>query len=547
VYRLRLVLLAGPFLMFAVAAAAQDQAAARRAPLFDNLGKYHHKITTGSESAQKYFDQGLTLVYGFNHHEAIRSFKEAARLDPDCAMAWWGIALAYGLNINAPMMEEVVPRAYEALQEAQKLAPKVSEKEQAYIRALAKRYTAEPVKDRLPLEKAYADAMREVATRYPDDLDAATLFAEATMNTMPWNYWSKEGTPQPGTEDAIAALESVLRRNPVHPGANHYYIHAVEASPHPERGLAAAYRLGHLCPGAGHLVHMPSHIFLRLGFYHDAVTANERAVAADETYIASCKVQGFYPAMYYSHNVHFLWYALTLEGRSDESIREGKKAAAMLKDEKGSPEMPQIYWLRTTTVLALARFGRWQDVLREPLPAPDLLYERAISHYARGLAFARLRKLPDAEAELAELTKVLSHKDAPALESDYLPGLSLMRLAHLLLTAEVEGGRGSSDARIKRLEEAVKLQDELPYMEPPYWYYSVRQSLGAALLDAGQSAKAETVYRADLKHWPKNGWSLFGLLQSLRQQGKTEDAADIQRQFRDAWKYADVTLTASSF
>ncbi len=524
-----------------------DQAAVRTAPLFTNLGSHHHPITAASKDAQRYFDQGLTLVYGFNHHEAIRSFKEALRLNAHCAMAWWGIALAHGLNINAPMMEDAVPQAYEAIQQAQKLVEKASEKEKAYVQALARRYTETPVKDRAPLEKAYADAMREVSKRFPDDLDAATLAAEAIMNTMPWNYWEKDGRPRPGTEDAIALLESVLRRNPNHPGANHYYIHAVEASPQPERGLPAAYRLCNLCPGAGHLVHMPSHIFLRLGYYHDAVLANERAVAADETYISNCKAQGFYPMMYYSHNVHFIWFALAMEGRSEEAIREGRKAAEMLKEAKGSPEMPQIYWVRSTPVLALARFGRWDEVLREKPPAAELTYERAISHHARGLAFVRKHKLSDAAKELKDLEKIVNDKETAALESDYLPGATLIKIAYSILAGEVAGAKGDAAEGIKRLEAAVRLQDDLPYMEPPYWHYPIRQSLGTALLGAGEYEKAEAVYREDLKKWPRNGWSLFGLLQSLRQQGKFAEAADVERQFRDAWKYADVTLTASSF
>lgn len=535
------------FMCVAQTTTADDQAALRTAPIFSNLGKHTHKVTTNSPEAQRYFDQGLTFVYGFNHHEAIRSFKEVVRLDPDCAMAWWGIALAHGLNINAPMMEEAVPLAYEAIQQAQKLAPKASEKEQAYIQALAKRYTEMPVKDRLPLEQAYADSMREVAKRHPEDLDAATLFAEALMNTMPWNYWEKDGKPKPATEEILSILETVLQRNPNHPGANHYYIHAVEASPQPERGLPAAYRLGDLCPGAGHLVHMPAHIFLRLGYYHDAAVANERAIAADETYISHCKAQGFYPMMYYSHNIHFLWFATAFEGRGEASIREGRKAAGMLKDAKGSPEMPQIYWVRATAVLALARFGRWDDILREPQPPAELVFEKAMSHYARGLAFTRQRKASDAAQELTALDKIATDKDTAALESDYLPGASLIRIAHAILAADVAGLNGDTAAQIKRLEEAVKLQDDLPYMEPPYWYYPVRQSLGAARLEAGQAASAEAVYREDLKRWPRNGWSLFGLMQSLRRQGKTAEALEVDRQFRDAWKHADVTLTASRF
>jgi tetratricopeptide (TPR) repeat protein len=298
--------------------------------LFDNLGKHHHRITTTSKRAQKYFDQGLTLVYGFNHQEAIRSFQAAADLDPKCSMAYWGIALAYGPNINAPMPDDAIPKAYAALQKAIELASGVSKKEQAYIRALSKRYVAKPIKDRSKLDRAFADAMREVVKQFPDDLDAATLFAEALMDTTPWDYWTKEGKPKAQTKEIVAALERVLKHDPNHPGANHYYIHAVEASPNPERGLAAAHRLGDIAPGAGHLVHMPSHIYLRVGYYHEASLANERAIAADQSYIVQCRAQGFYPTLYASHNMHFLAYTTSLEGRSAASLRAARQTAGHL-------------------------------------------------------------------------------------------------------------------------------------------------------------------------------------------------------------------------
>jgi tetratricopeptide (TPR) repeat protein len=517
-----------------------------RAPLFNNLGTHHHPVTTRSKEAQRYFDQGLTLVYGFNHHEAIRSFRAAARLDPDCAMAYWGAALAYGMNINMPMMEDAVPKAYEALQKALELAPKASEKERAYIQALAKRYTAKPEKDRGPLDRAYADAMRELARRYPDDLDAATLFAEAVMDTMPWNYWTEDGKPRAGTEEVITVLESVLKRDPNHPGANHYYIHAVENSPNPEGGLPAAYRLGGLCPGAGHLVHMPSHIFLRVGYYREAAVANERAIAADEAYIAQCKAQGVYPANYYSHNAHFLWYVTMLEGRGEEALRAGRKAAAV-PTAKDLQEMPHLHWLRPVPLLTLARFGRWDELLREPQPAADAPYEIAMWHYARGLAYVRQRKTEQAAGQLEALQAVAASKEAQAMEIPFFPGHSLIRLAEAILAAELAGLRGNAEEQLRGLEEAVRRQDKLPYMEPPYWYYPVRQSLGAALLQGGQVAKAEAVYREDLKRHPNNGWSLYGLLQCLRRQGRTEEAADVERRFREAWSGADVALTASCF
>src|SRR5438445_2911310 len=354
-------------LLVPLAAVARDHDApgGDKAPLFDNLGRHHHTVTTSSKDAQQYFDQGLMLCFAFNHPEAIRSFQEAARLDPNCAMAHWGIAFAYGANINMPMTDEAVPKAYAALQKAQELAPKSTAREQAYVRALAKRYGDKPAKDRAPLDKAFADAMREVVRQFPDDADAAVLFGEALMDTMPWKYW-EDGRPKPETVEVLTALEGVLAKHPNHAGACHYYIHAVEASPHPERGLAAAHRLRDLVPGAGHLVHMPSHIYLRVGDYHEAAACNERAVAADEAYIGRHKVTSMYAAMYYPHNLHFLWYALAMEGRSDESLRVARKVASLPVPH--GMDMPEIHWVRAAPLAALARFGRWDDILREPDP-----------------------------------------------------------------------------------------------------------------------------------------------------------------------------------
>ncbi len=516
-----------------------------KAPLLDGLGRHHHKVTTASKDAQRYFDQGLTLCFAFNHPEAIRSFREAARLDPDCAMAHWGIAFAYGANINMPMPDEAVPKAYAALARAVELAPKATPNEQAYVRALRKRYAEKPQKDRAPLDRAFADAMREVAKEHPDDLDAAVLFAEALMDTMPWAYWTEDGKPKPETEEALAALERVLGRSPNHAGACHYYIHAVEASPHPERGLAAAHRLRDLVPGAGHLVHMPSHIYLRVGQYHEASACNERAVAADEAYITRHKVKTHYAGMYYPHNMQFLSYSTAMEGRGGDSVRVARKVGAGVSDEDAM-HMPMAQWLKATPLLALARFGRWDEVLKEPKPDEELLYVTAMWRHARGLAFARTGKPDEAAREAAELEKIARDKELEPLELPNFPGASLVKLANTVLAAEVAGARGERDVLVRGLEEAVRMQDKLPYMEPPYWYFPLRQRLGAALVEAGRAADAEKVYREDLRRNPENGWSLFGLLQCLRAQGKAE-AADADRRFREAWRYADVTLTASSF
>ncbi|MFO0947462.1 MAG: hypothetical protein U1D30_16255 [Planctomycetota bacterium] len=512
------------------------------APLLAGLGDHHHAISTKSPEAQKYFDQGLVLLYAFNHNEAVRAFEEAARLDPECAMAYWGISFALGPNINAPATEEGNKRAFGAIEKAQLLAEKASPKEKAYMGALAKRYTKELPKDRAPLDAAYADAMRDVARRFPEDLDAATLFAEASMDTMPWNYWTPEGQPRQGTQEIIDTLEHVLKLNPDHPGANHYYIHAVEASPNPERGLASAQRLETLVPASGHLVHMPSHIYLRLGMYHRASEMNELAIVADEDYIAACKAQGFYPANYYSHNVHFLWYSSSMEGRRATALAAARKTAEIVT-EKSAEEMPHLAWLRSVPQFAFVRFGMWDEVLSAP--EPNNLFEKALWHGTRGLAFARQRKLTEAKRESTSLDKIARSKEVEMLEMPNFPGLSILRIADTILKAEVAGLEGNKDQWTMTLDTAVHLEDQLAYMEPPYWYIPTRHFLGAALLECQKEEAAESVYRDDLIKHPNNGWALFGLMQSLRAQGKAADAERVHAQFLEAWKHADIALTSS--
>jgi tetratricopeptide (TPR) repeat protein len=517
-----------------------------KAPLLDNLGRLHHPVSTTSKDAQRYFDQGLTLCFAFNHPEAIRSFQEAAKIDPTCAMAYWGVAFAYGANINMPMSDDAVPKAYDALQKAQKLAPQASENERAYIEALAKRYGDKPQKDRAPLDKAFADAMREVSRRFPDDLDAATLFAEALMDTMPWSYWTEEGKAKPETEEVLTTLESVLQRQPDHIGACHYYIHAVEASPHPEKGLVAAHRLRDLVPGAGHLVHMPSHIYLRLGQYHEASLCNERAIAVDEGYVQRYQVKSMYSAMYLTHNIQFLSYSTSMEGRRGDSLRAARKAAAGIT-KMDIEHMPMTQWVKATPLVMLVRFGQWDDVLLEPQPDADWLFVSAMWHYARGMAFVRKRNLAEAEKAVAALDAIAQGKAIEKLELPDFPGPSVTSIASVVLSAEIAGLRGNQDARIGGLAGAVTLQDKLPYMEPPFWYFSLRQLHGAALVDARRFVDAEAVYREDLKRYPDNGWSLFGLLQCLRAQGRSEAASGVERRFRETWNHADFALTASSF
>jgi tetratricopeptide (TPR) repeat protein len=526
--------------------AAPPAPAGPPAILFDNLGTHSHPVSTRSPEAQKFFDQGLRLVFGFNHDEATRSFAEATRLDPDCAMAWWGIALAAGPNYNDAGNPERDRRAYVALQEALRAKKEVSAQERAYIEALAKRYTKKPPADRKALDVAYANAMREVVRRYPDDLDAATLFAESLMDLRPWDLWSREGEPRPGTEEIVATLESVLARAPQHPGANHYYIHAVEASPRPERGVPSADRLRTLVPGAGHLVHMPAHIYMRVGRYGDAVTANERAVAADRAYIARAKPEGLYPMMYYPHNLDFLWSAASMEGRSRDTVRAARELAAVSSPEMAR-QMADAEPPLVAPLVALARFGRWKAILREPAPPDDLKYARAVWHYARGLAFARTGRLADAASEHAALTAGVDAIPADRKFAQVLPARGIAALAVEVLAGELAAARGRTDEAVQKLEGAVRTQDELPYMEPPPWYYPVRQSLGAVLLKAGRGPAAEAVYREDLRRNPENGWSLHGLAQSLRAQGKAAEAAAVEQRFRKAWTRADVRLASSRF
>lgn len=515
-------------------------------PLFDNLGTHHHQITTTSPQAQRYFDQGLRLIYAFNHDEAGRAFKEAARLDPNCAMAYWGLALTLGSNYNLPAIPEREQAAYEAIQKALSLASHASEPERAYIKALAKRHSLAPDADRKALDKAYADAMREVAKRYPNDLDAATFAAEAMMNLRPWGLWTLDGQPQPGTLKIISTLESVLKRNPDHPGAIHYYIHTVEASPQPERAVPFADRLGALMPGAGHLVHMPSHVYIRVGRYADAAASNVRAAAVDAEYIEKHNVQGIYRMMYYPHNIHFIWAAASIEGRSAEALRAARELATKLPPDVAR-QMPEIEFLYPTPLFALARFGKWEEILQEPAPPADLQYTTGIWHYARGLALAATGRIDEAENEHKKVTAIEDATSPERIVDIGVPVKALLHVASHSLAGEIAARQGKTDDAVRLLEEAVRTQDGLPYSEPPPWYYPVRQSLGAVLLAAGRATKAEAVYRKDLKRNPDNGWSLYGLAQSLRAQKAKKKAAAVEKRFQKAWARADVKLTASRF
>ncbi len=517
-----------------------------QAPLFD-LGTWRRPVTTTSAEAQTYFDQGLNLVYAFNHAQAIESFRQAARLDSNCAMAYWGVALALGPNINMPMEASAEPQAWEAQQKALALARGASEPERAFIRALAKRY-ADP-KDasrpsRAALDSAYAGAMREVWRQYPTDVDAGALFAEAAMDLTPWNYWGPDGRALRGTEEIVASLEAVLESAPNHPGANHYYIHAVEAR-HPERAIPAAERLTHLVPDAGHLVHMPSHIWHRVGRYAEAEEANVRAARVDSLYVAKHNPQSVYPMMYYPHNVHFIWSAACMEGRRGVAIAAARRLESLWNPEMVR-QMPFMEFLCPTSFYAQVRFGRWTEILKEPAPPAHMRYTTGMWHYARGLAFAATGRLPQARVAHDSVVAIAAATPPDALVSFNSPA-ALLRLAGHTLAGEIAARGGKSDEAVQHFQQAIKEEAALRYDEPPAWYLPVRQQLGAVLLAAGHVAEAEIAYREDLAAYPENGWSLYGLAKCLRLRKADGEAAKVEQRFRKAWARSDVKLASSRF
>ncbi|MBW4577593.1 MAG: hypothetical protein KME08_20355 [Aphanothece sp. CMT-3BRIN-NPC111] len=514
-----------------------------KVPLFENLGNHQHPISTKSRLTQRYFDQGLTLTYGFNHAAAARLFKEAAKQDTNCAMCYWGLAYVLGPNINAPMEAEAISEAWQAVQKALELSPHASANERAYIQALAQRYTKTPVEDRKPLDIAYANAMREVVERYPDDLDAATLFAEALMDTTPWDYWDNKGNLKPEGAEIMAILESVLKRNPNHVGANHYYIHAVEKV-RPELGIASADRLMTLVPGSGHLVHMASHIYIRVGKYHDAVLSNQRGIAADDAYAATSHDQGIYQLGYMPHNHHFLWFAALMTGQSkvamNAALQTAKVDPKMMRQPDAAGSLQHYY---TVPLFTYARFGQWDQILATAAPASDLKYPTGVWHYVRGLAFLDQGQLNQAAQELKQLQAIAAE---PKLKEIKIWGFNattdILNISSQVLAGELAAKQGNYDRAIAHLEKAVQLEDALVYTEPADWYHPVRQSLGAVLLQASRPAEAEKIYREDLKIYPDNGWSLYGLAESLRSQNKIGAAQAVQQQLNQAWKYADVQI-----
>jgi tetratricopeptide (TPR) repeat protein len=528
------------------AAKADHPVKSGTAALMRDLGDVQHPVSTKNAEAQQFFDQGLALIFAFNHDEAIRSFRRAAELDPNLAMAYWGIGLASGLNYNAPMTPEQHKQAYQATQQAVKLAKGASEAEQAYLGALAKRYTADSKADPAPLSLAYNEAMKELCVRYPDDLDAATLYAESAMDLRPWKLWSLEGKPAEGTDEIVSVLESVLRRNPDHTGANHYYIHAVEASLHPERGLPSADRLRTLAPAAGHLVHMSAHIYIRLGDHAAAARSNEQAIAADEAYFKRYgPIQGLYPMMYFSHNLQFLAVAHAMQGRYADAKRAAGKLAAHVSPHV--KDMPMLEGFLPTPLLIQVRFRRWNDVLGVPAPAAGQAIHRAIWHFSRGVALAAQGRLDSAQAECQALGKLRKELPSGAVYSQVNSANDVLTIAEATLSGRIAAAANDREEAVRHLERAMQLEDRLNYMEPADWYLFSRETLGGLLLSAGDNVKAEKVFRADLARNPRNGRSLFGLHESLLRQGKRASAQSVWSQFRAAWRNADTELRAADF
>lgn len=521
----------------------EQQATPEAPPLYDNLGRHHYAITTTVPRAQAYFDQGLRLYYAFNHEEGIRSFREAQRLDPQCAMCWWGEAIAWGPNINLPMDSTAGVAAYAATGRAMELRAYASDSERAMIEALATRYVASPPAERKHLDQAYADAMARVVARFPQDEEAPVLYAEALMDLRPWDYWTEGGDPQPGIRDALASLEHVIEGDEEHPGACHFFIHAVEKL-YPERAVPCAERLANLMPGAGHLVHMPGHIYIRVGRYLDAVEANEHAVHADETFILDqSPAMGVYTAGYYPHNYDFMAFAAMMIGRSETSIGAAEKVANLLPAEMfGVEGMDFLQHWSVRPLLVRVRFARWDELLAAAAPPRSQPHARGIWHYARGRAFAATGDVSAAAEELAELRAILQGGDLEELRVEFNLSTDLLGIAEQVLAGWTSAADGRWNEAVEALREAVALEDRLLYGEPPEWTVPARQDLGAVLSLAGRFGEAEQAFREDLDRFPANGWSLRGLSAALREQGRRAEAEIVDAEFRKAWETADFDI-----
>lgn len=521
-----------------------------KAPRLQGMGSFHWPISAKVPEVQIYFDQGMVLAYAFNHAEAARSFRHGASLDPTCAMCWWGAALVAGPNINAKMDPADGPKAWEAITKAKALASAVTKVEADYIAALSTRYSEAAVTDHAPHDAAYGDAICALATARPDDANALTLCAEARMDQHPWDYWEMNGKPKAWTPEILATLERAMTKDPEHPGANHLYVHALEASKTPGRATAAADRLVNLVPGAGHLVHMPAHIYIRTGRYHEATEANQRAVKVDETYVAQCREQGIYPLAYKPHNWHFMWASATLEGNSKLAIEAAKHLADTTPSDHISCHGGTLQHYKITLMLAYSRFGKWDELLALPVPDDGLPYGKAVWHYGQALAHAYKGDLSAADKELSSLEALVAAQQATLTSVkvwDVNDARSLMDVAVEVARGEIAARKKDYAKALVHLNKAVALEDALIYNEPKDWYYPVRQILGAIYLEMKKPKDAERVYREDLAEVPQNGYSLFGLQLALRAQGRTKDADAIEATFKEAWKHADFALTTSRF
>jgi tetratricopeptide (TPR) repeat protein len=514
------------------------------APRLQKLGSHTFLVSTRNARAQLFMNQGLNLSYAFNHAEAGRAYREAQRLDPKLAIAYWGEALALGPNINAPMDPSNEPKAVEVIKKAIALKARANLREQALIDALTQRYSGR-AEDRKARDVAYADAMRKVHLQFPNDHDIAMLYVESVMDLRPWGYWTRDGTPYERTPEIVALTEKVIAQNPNHPGALHLYIHLMEAYA-AYKAEPAADRLLTLMPAAGHMVHMPAHIYQRVGRYADALRSNELAIAADEDYISQCNAQGLYPMAYYPHNLHFLWFAATADGRSKTAIEAARKAASRV-DDATLKAVPLLAGFRVVPYFALTRFGKWDEMLAEPEPPDSSAYLRGQWHYARGTAFLGKGQTNDAEQELAKLREIMADKslDQPLFSPN--TGRAVLSIAQEVLSGELAASKKDYNAAVGHLETAVRLEDALVYTEPSEFHYPPRHALGAVLLAANRAPEAETVYWEDLRRNRENGWALYGLMQALKVQGKNEDAALVEARFKKAWARADVQLTASRF
>lgn len=517
----------------------------KKAPKFSGLTGVDFKISTSNQEVQEYVNQGMMLAYGFNHAEAARSFYEATRLDSTCAMAWWGFAYVLGPNYNAGMEEDNFQRAYTAILKAQSLSKNCSSKEAALIEAMAARYAKQPPADRSALDIAYSQAMKKLFDLYPSDPDIGALYAESLMDLHPWDLYDKKTkAPREWTPELLAVLEHLMKINPIHPGAHHFYMHALEASATPEKALPSAKLLETLVPGSGHLLHMPSHIYINTGDYHLASLSNIRAVEADSSYTTTCHAQGAYPLSYYPHNYHFLAATATLEGNSKWAWMAARKLHEHTSEEiMRMPGWGTLQHYYTIPYYIAVKFSMWDTILSFPAPAKDLVYPQAIWHYAKGMALLGKNNLVDAQKEIDSLRLLsadttLKHLSIWEINST----ADLVQIAVKVLAAELAAKQNRFDQSVSLLREAVTIEDNLNYNEPPDWFFSVRHHLGAVLLKAGRFSEAEKVYKEDLQTWRKNGWALIGLYNALNRQNKTEEANKVKAAFDEAWQYADVKI-----